>query len=370
MQRLRDTSQKWLLARQRGPCITIYVDLLDLHDAVKKYSAMLQKAQSLIEKDQSHAMPSSYMRPLVDFMSEIPKLGGLEGVGIFRSRSVAGYIPLYAKTQSEVIVADSFHVEPILSLLQESQKYQVLTLGAKSARMFLATNTSLEELETFALEDDLTPGEKPETIHVAHAFWKIRVPGAQGEDEIESRQLFNRLLQEKISPGIEHSGHPLILAGQAHFLEMYKKINSYPATIELVLSQDPDAMSDLGLHDELEALVRDLTSQEAFNLVNEYLDRYEEGEATDAIRDIARFAIQGQIETLLVERGRKLWGMYDRRTGKLETHEGQRDSRDGDVLDDFSQMVVGSGGTVVVLNSHFMPSASPIAAILRRAKAA
>jgi hypothetical protein len=142
------------------------------------------------------------------------------------------------------------------------------------------------------------------------------------------------------------------------------------ATIEREIIHDPDAISDLGLHDEIEALLREIASREDFNLVSEYLDRYEEGDATDSIEQISKLVLHGQIDTLLIERNRKLWGMFDRKTGKLETHDSQLDARDGDVLDDFSQMVVSSGGNVVVLDSHFMPSASPVAAIFRRAQAA
>jgi hypothetical protein len=367
MQRLSGKKQSWLLAPQTGPCVTIYVDLLDLHDATRKYSAFLHEAQRLIERSQPDAIPGAFMRPLVDFLSEFPGLEGLEGVAVFRSRSTAGYIPLYAKTPTEVIVADSFHVEPVLSLLQESQKYQVLALGERSAKLFLATHTTLERLETFAVEAEPAPGETPVWSHATHGLWRLQLP-AQGEDA--RREHLLRLLQTKIRPGIEHSGHPLILIGQPNLVQAYRRINAYPATIEREIAHDPTAISELGLHDEIEALLREIASQHDFDLVNEYLDRYEEGDATDSVEHISKLVRDGQVQTLLVERGRKLWGMFDRRSGRLETHAAQRNARDGDVLDDFSQMVVSSGGSVVVLDPHFMPSASPVAAIFKRAQAA
>jgi hypothetical protein len=367
MQRLGAANLNWLLSRQVAPCVTIYVDLSDPHESMRKYSELLDHAKGRLRTAFRQATPSSFLRPLYDFMREIPRLEGIEGLGVFRSRSTSGYVPLYSRPLNEAIVADTFHLEPILSLLQQTRRYLVLGLGESRVHLYLATESTLERLETFTLEPEPAPGNEPAWTHPLQGQWRLRLPAGEAAPTLDR---FYGAVREKVRPGAENSGYPLILVGRESLVAKYREHDTYPATLEHPLEADVDSMSELILHDRIEAMIRRIDSERGFDLINEYIDRFERREATDSIPRVAALASQGAVRTLLVARGRKLWGILDRENGAVETREGQRDARDSDVLDEISQLVIDSGGSVLVMDPHYMPSRSPMAAILREARRA
>jgi hypothetical protein len=78
---------------------------------------------------------------------------------------------------------------------------------------------------------------------------------------------------------------------------------------------------------------------------------------------VALAAVEGRIDTLLVDAGRKVPGHLDA-SGSVVRGEMQDASTD-DLIDDMAEWVLRAGGHVVVVPTERMPSTTGMAALLR-----
>lgn len=79
---------------------------------------------------------------------------------------------------------------------------------------------------------------------------------------------------------------------------------------------------------------------------------------------VARSAVEGRIETLLVDADRRVPGRLDLETGAIE-YEALSNPDVDDLLDDVAQQVIQGGGEVVMVPSERMPTDTGLAAIYR-----
>ena len=80
--------------------------------------------------------------------------------------------------------------------------------------------------------------------------------------------------------------------------------------------------------------------------------------------EVARAALEGRIDTLIIEADRIEPGKINEETGKIE--EGNlEDPEINDVLNDLAKMVYREKGEVVILPKERMPSETGVAAIYR-----
>jgi hypothetical protein len=82
------------------------------------------------------------------------------------------------------------------------------------------------------------------------------------------------------------------------------------------------------------------------------------------LSDVARAAVQGRVGTLLLEDGRIVAGRLDRTSGAIQCDNLASPEID-DMLDDLAEVVLATGGSVVVVPAERMPTASGLAAIYR-----
>lgn len=79
---------------------------------------------------------------------------------------------------------------------------------------------------------------------------------------------------------------------------------------------------------------------------------------------IVKAAIQGRVDTLLVEKDKMIPGQIDFETGQVQL--GNMDNpKNDDVFDDLAELVLYAKGNVLVLNKEIMPTDTGIAAIFR-----
>jgi stalled ribosome rescue protein Dom34 len=82
------------------------------------------------------------------------------------------------------------------------------------------------------------------------------------------------------------------------------------------------------------------------------------------LSDVAKAAVSGSVETLLVEADRVIPGVLDRTTGSIRAGNSE-DPHVDDMLDDLAELVLAKGGEVVVVPTERMPAESGLAAIFR-----
>ena len=99
-------------------------------------------------------------------------------------------------------------------------------------------------------------------------------------------------------------------------------------------------------------------------LVERFGEANAKGLGSGDLSDIARAAAAGRIATLLIEADRVIPGRFDRVSGAIEFAPIENPGVD-DLLDDLGELVLKTGGEVVIVPPERMPTDTGIAAIYR-----
>jgi len=86
--------------------------------------------------------------------------------------------------------------------------------------------------------------------------------------------------------------------------------------------------------------------------------------ATDDLAEAAQAAFAGRVGTVLVDADKTIPGRIELETGEMRPA-GPAEPAPGDQLDDLAEMVIRTGGTVMVVTSDKMPTTTGLAAIYR-----
>src|SRR5690606_6595290 len=127
---------------------------------------------------------------------------------------------------------------------------------------------------------------------------------------------------------------------------------------------DPDALS----LDELRERAWELVLPHYLARLGALVDRFHAAKAKELgaadLAEIARAAVAGRVEALLIEAERQVPGRFDPATGRIDFEAPGQPGVD-DLLDDLGEHTLRSGGEVVIVPAERMPTDSGIAAIYR-----
>lgn len=99
-------------------------------------------------------------------------------------------------------------------------------------------------------------------------------------------------------------------------------------------------------------------------LGSQYQSAQSKGLGSERIEEITRAALEGRVDTLLLEADRILPGRLNTTTGAIEEGDLQHPEVD-DLLDDAGELVLQQGGQVVVVPRAHMPTDTGLAATFR-----
>lgn len=299
-----------------------------------------------------------------------------DGLAILASPGVFEVFDLQRPVRDLLVVADSFHTKPMLRVLQSADRYQILCLNRHDARLFEGNRDSLDRVELDGVPTSITEA-LGDQLTEPHAGMRSSAGGGGGQgavhygygqrrDEIDVDlerffRVIDRAIMEQYS---KPTGLPLILAALPEYHSAFREIskNSYLAAEGAMVN--PDAL-DI---DELRRVAWDLMQPHYLDRLAKLVDTYHASRArdlgTDMLSDVAVAAVNGRVDTLLVEADRFIPGAIDRQTGEIQLSEGS-DSAVDDVLDDLAEEVLRNKGDVVVVPAARMPTTSGAAATFR-----
>jgi hypothetical protein len=146
---------------------------------------------------------------------------------------------------------------------------------------------------------------------------------------------------------------------------LFRSLTRYPHVAGEFLGADLGKATVPEIHARAWPVVQKLVAGHEGELLERYNRLVSSARSIDEVRGIAKFAFQGRVRDLLLERGANLWGRLDRDTGDVALFGARQDERQEDVLDDIAEAVILRGGDVWSLDKSRMPTKSPIAATLR-----
>lgn len=376
----RDTLRT-LIQPHEAPCVSLYQPTHRHHPDNQQDPIRFRNLVREVEASLSQKFVGRELRPLLapfraladdtEFWNHT-----LDGLAVLATAKTFRVFRLQRPVRELAVVAESFHVRPLVRVVQSADRYQVLCLTRRTARMF--------EGNRFAL-DELDPGDFPTTITAALGEERTDprdmvdsyVTGkgaaspmhhglASQADKVDkdTEKYFRAVDRAATTQFSQPSGLPLLLAALPEHQPVFRAVSQNPALVAGAVDGNPDALA----LDELRTLAwqavepRYLARLAA--LSEEFANAAAHQKGTSDLSDAARAAVNGQVATLLVEAERVIPGRFDARTGAISRSALDHPEVD-DLLDDLAEAVLRSGGEVVVVPADRMPTAAGLAATYR-----
>jgi Bacterial archaeo-eukaryotic release factor family 3 len=366
-----------LLTDEHSPCISLYQPthrsfpqkqqdpiryknlLREMHASItEKYAA--RDVQSIIERFDELARDDDFW------------LRRTEGLAILASVNRFELFELQRSVPELAIVAGSFHVKPLLRILQSADRYQVLALNRKNVKLYEGNRDALDQVEltgvpstiTAALGDELT--EPSQGFHSVGGSTGIHHGGGQKKDDVDlDMERFFRVVDRGVLERYSRPARlPLILAGLPQNVAGFRAVTHNPLVLEAAIELDPDSLSLEQLRAHAWQNIEPVYLKRLAELTDSYHLNRSRGLGAEDLQTIAEAALVGRIGTLLIDAERLVPGRIDATTGKIERR-ALGDPEADDVLDDLAETVVRMKGEAIVVPGQRMPSATGAAAIYR-----
>jgi hypothetical protein len=185
------------------------------------------------------------------------------------------------------------------------------------------------------------------------------------KDEVDkdTERYFRAVDKAMIAQFSKPSALPLVLAALPEHQPVFRQLSQNGALLAAGVERDPEAMSVGRLREAAWRAVEPQYLERLAQLSSTFTSRAAHQQAMSDLADAARAAVEGRVSHLLLEADRVVPGRIDP-AGRIS--DGSLDDPDvGDMLDDLAEVVLRTGGDVVIVPKERMPSRSGLAAILR-----
>jgi len=372
-----------LLTGNHGPpCLSLYQPTHRHHpgnqkDPIRFRNLVKQLDQSLRQQYSSREI-TALLEPFEALVRDHEFWNTTEdGLAVFGAPGFFQAFGLQRTTREVAVVAESFHIKPMLSFLQSADRFQVLALNLQEIKMFEGNRDALNEIAlapgvprtlTEALGEELTEPHQTVASYGGIGGGSVAMHHGHGdkkdEMDIDAERFFRmvgHLIFEKYS---QPSGLPLILAALPEHQGHFRKYSQNPFLLNEGIKIHPDAMSMDDFRERAWNIFKPQYQTRLTTLADEFAIAKSKGLGHENIEKVAEAAALGQIATLLIEADRQISGRIDGTSGQTELTEPSHHGID-DLLDDLGELVLKTGGRVLVIPANQMPTTTGVAATLR-----
>lgn len=362
------------LVAKNEPCISIYAALSGSRDQdLALLNVQIEQALSCARD--SFPIAEVYfdaidLQPIADAIRSSPLA---RSVAIFKSPSVSGFVTLEEKLDTASVVADSFHLKPLLTRLQVDFRYYAIWLAEDKISVFAGNAETLEKIQEFSNSGMVDSSVTAANMRSSTKGWEDL---SSQSFNLNIKQRINRLQEDRavakfyrktnaeIRFKITKRGMPVVLIGHDRLTGIYKSINRHRTPIVASIARTGSTGPTFGsVHSRVLAILEDMHQRRAATSVFEYKSKLSLGRSIESLPEIAEAAAKGRIKSLFIRSGSALWGKLHRKTGKVIVDQSLKGTGD-DLLDDIAEQVLKNRGRVYTLPQHQMPTKEPIAAVL------
>jgi Bacterial archaeo-eukaryotic release factor family 3 len=374
-----------LLATHEAPCVSVYLPTArtypDSQQDPIRYRNLLDKAETTLRESYPPARTAGLTEKLRGLLKDDAFWSRrLDGLAVLGSPDTFRVFELNRPIPERVIVADSFHVKPLLRIAQSADRFHVLCLTREEVSLFEGNRDGLAPIRPGGVPWRITEalGGEPRQHKVAQSGGKsagatqphsARVEGgpghaAQGDDTKLDAERFFRAVDRAVRDHVSrHSDLPLVVAALPEHQAMFRAVTHNQRVLPQGIERNPSSMSADQLRDAAWKCVEPAYLARLQRFVEDFNTARARQQASDDVCAVAKAAREGRVGVLLVEAERVVPGRLDPQTG--EARPGVTDAAGDDLLDDVAETVLRMKGTVVVVPRDRMPTGTGLAATNR-----
>lgn len=380
---------KDLLHNQHTPCVSLFLPThhqagIEIQQDPTRFQQLLRTAeQQLLAQNWESEHIEAFLKPAWDVV-HVKKLWlhPDEGLAVLCSSEESHVYQLPFPVQECVVIADHFYLKPLLPLLTNEIRFLILSLSHNKVRMLEGTPFGVKEIllpETVptSMAETLRYKAQHENLLESHSSASGALVGkgghhaavfhGQGVGIDEDKEHLLRYFQQ-IDRGLHELLHnetaPLILAGVAYLLPIYREANTYPHLMAESIEGNPDRASMKQLRTQAWKIMQaDLLKAQQAALLR-YKEPADIHLISDNLSEIVPAAFAGRVDTLFVAIDQVQWGHVKPEKPDIAFHE-QQEAGDEDLLDVAARQTLLHGGTVYALDYTQMPDKAFAATIFR-----
>lgn len=370
-----------VFADPEPPCLSLYQPT---HRARPENEQDLIRFRNLVKRLEESLRQRYPKRDVWSLMEPFEQLAGdslfwehtCDGLVVFRSPALFRVYRLQRPIAEMAVVADSFHLKPLLRVLQSASRFHVLGLTRQKVKLFEGNRYALDPVElppeaAKAIAEARETGGKEQHVEVRPVAGGPAPRGVRGgyasrkdlatpEDERVFRAVDRAILAHYSRP----SGLPLLLVAVPENQAVFRRVSRNPMLMPQGLEVHPDSLSIEELRERAWRVVEPYYLDRLAGLTDMFQAAWAKGLGTDDLAHAMRAAVAGRVSTLLVDASVHIPGRVDMTTGAIEFDDLASPGVD-DLIDDLAELVLKGGGEVVVVPSERMPTRSGLAAIFR-----
>jgi hypothetical protein len=378
LQQLLEISGKW--------CISLYMPAHRIgreqqQDPVRLGNLITQAKGKLLAYGIRRPEGLALMRPaenLLEGQSDFWQHQS-DGLAIFLADGFFKVLRLPLIFEELVIVANNFHLKPLLPLLSKDNKFYILAISMDEIRLLLGTDDTVDQVDLGDVPTSMQEALWMDDPEEFTGFHTRTSPTAQGErqamfhghgskaDEDKTNLLrFFQYVDAGLNSFLNEKDIPMVLAGVEYLHPIYREANTYPNLLEEGLEGNPEELSAKELRDSAWKIVQPIFEAAHVRDVERFKQFYGQQNdlASDDLQAVVKAAHFGQVETLFVARDVQRWGRYDPQENQviLDTNSEQENE---DLLDYAAKQTLLNSGQVYAVPSEKIPGRGDVAAILR-----
>lgn len=370
-----------LLAAHEPPCLSLYQPTHRLHPDNQQDAIRFRNLVKVLEVSLRRTYPTRDSGPL---LAPFHTLAGdrdfwnhtLDGLAVLATSDLFKVYRLQRPVAELAIVADTFHIKPLLRILQSSDRYQILGLNRHAMRLFEGNRDALDEVELApgvpATIADVTGTDAADRERANRVYGPASPGGTtrHGTDvmqdalENDTARFFRAVDRAITAHYSQPSRLPLLLAALPEHHHLFHAISRNPFLLDASLDVHPDDLSIDALRQRAWQLLQPSLLARLAILTDAFHAATAKGTGSDDVEQVAQAALAGRVATVLIDADRQLPGRIDAKSGAVTRAESGERGVD-DLLDDVGELVLRTGGDAVIVPAERMPTHTGLAAIYR-----
>jgi hypothetical protein len=332
------------------PCVSLY---LPTHPGGFEGQAGRVRLKNLLTEAEER-LTARGIRPVEarDFLSSARELldrdafwkNQINGLMVFIAPDATRSYWLPTAVPELTVVNSRFHVAPLLPLVDRDSKFYILTVSENQVRLLKADRWQAIEVAVPKL-----PKSATEALHYDHPsdtrqfhtsvlgphMSKLGAYHGSGDFfEQEKGELLEyfRVIDRSIHPLLRVERAPLLFVGVDYLFPIFRQANTYPHLAEPHLRGNVETWNDQQLHAKAWECIAPKFAEPVQTAQARYATLAGNGWKSDDLRVILNAAHQGQVEVLLVDTQRPVWGKWNNDQRRLRIDAERRADSD-DMLD-------------------------------------
>ncbi|QVL52310.1 MAG: hypothetical protein KFB97_12855 [Cyanobium sp. M30B3] len=365
------------------PCFSLYQPTHRHRPENQQDQIRFGNLMKALEESALQRHPRSEIAPILDSFHALAKNhdfwnNTLDGLAVLASADIFRVYKLHRPVAEMAEVAESFHLKPLLRILQTADRYHVLGVSRTEIRLFEGNRDVLDEIEppdgiprtmVEALGAEITEPHQTVAsyggVGVGRSAMHHGHGGRETEVDLDTERFFRAVDRAVLEEYSQPSRLPMLLAALPEHHHLFQRVSHNPfLRREGIGFYPPDEPGNDTLRRRAWNLIEPLFHTRVAAMVEDYGSARSEGLANHNLHQVANAIREGRVARLLIEAQREIPGRINRAMGGIELGEAG-DPQMGDLLDELGQEALAMGAEVVVLAANQMPSSSGLAAVYR-----